>query len=229
MEAASVPRSHRRFRPTWKAPVALALYLTAAWVAWSLVAGAGTLSLPSFGNGQQVTQGAIGPNPSDLALTTIATRASRSVVEVGAAKGFVAWTANGLSLVLTARPAGGWQTGDGRSVTVAAAGTEYEGTLVRADPKTGLGLVRVRGDLGRPLWQQRAATELSPGDRVAIAARPEPQLFSVAAARHNAIRGAPAGADPGQPVLAEDGRVVGVTTGGRVVPIGRACGPIRRC
>ena len=228
MEAASIPRP-RRWRPTWKAPFALALYVGAVAVAWSLVNDAGTLSTGSATATPTTTQSLVGPSGDDLALTTLATRAARSVVTVGSSRGFVAWQANGLSLVLTARPAGGWKTGPGRSVTVTAAGAEHDGTLVRADPRTGLGLVRVEGDLGRPLWQQRAATPLAPGDRLAVAGPKEPLVFSVSEARHAAIWGAGAGLAPGQPVLNGEGQVVGVTTGGRIVPVGRACGPIRRC
>ena len=232
MEAASLPRPRSR-RPTWKAPLALALYAAAVAVAWSLVSGAGSLTLPSTPASATATpapaQAPLGVTGDDLALRTLATRAGRSVVGVGSASGFVAWTANGLSLVVTARPAGGWATGPDRSITVTAAGEELAGKLVRADRRTGLGLVRVDGELARPLWQRRSAAPVSPGDRLAIAGGAEPRLFSAGEVRHAAIWGAGAGTQPGSPVLDSSGRVVGVTTGGRVVPIDRACGPIRRC
>ncbi|MDQ3992863.1 MAG: S1C family serine protease [Actinomycetota bacterium] len=225
MEAASIGR-HRRRGPTWKAPLALALYAGALFVAWTLVSDAGTVGTEET---PAAPAEAEGPAGTELTLTNHATRAARSIVTIGETAGFVAWTANGLSLVLTVRPTGGWQTDEDRRVTVTVGGSKHDGKLVRSDPRTGLGLVRVQGQLARPLWQSRAPAAVRKGDRLAIAGSGQATLFAVTEARHRAIWGADAGTAPGRPVLNEAGRVVGITTGGRVVPIDRACGSIRRC
>jgi hypothetical protein len=227
MEAASIRGQRRRRGPTWKAPLALALYAGALFVAWTLVTdvrGGDEDATPAAG-----AEEAAAPAGAELALTTHAARAARSVVTVGESTGFVAWTANGLSLVLTMRPAGGWQTGDDRQVVVTSGTTDYEGKLVRSDPRTGLGLVRVEGDLGRALWQTRAPAAVRKGEQLAVAGSGARALFVVTEARHAAIWGLDSGTPPGRPVVNESGRVVGVTTGSRVIPIDRACGPIRRC
>jgi hypothetical protein len=170
---------------------------------------------------------------SDLALRTVGARAQNSVVSIGATgTGFVAWKANGLTLVLTARPATGWKTGPGRSVTVTANGIDLPATLVRTDAKTRLGLIRVPENLALPaLWQERRAAPVAKGDGLVAAGTRGTATFVVdGAPRHTAIWGARAGSTPpGAPVLSEDGRLVGVATGSRVIPIGRACGKIRRC
>ena len=235
MEAASVralrPRRRRRWRPTWKAPVALVLYVGALYAGWSLVERTRAVAEPVEATkpATTVSRPANTPAGTDLTLANLTTRATRSVVGVGAGSGFVAWTANGLSLVLTTRPVGGWKTGPARSVQVTAGGTKHAGTLVRADPRTGLGLVRVEGELARPLWQRVAPVEARPGSRLAVAAPEGPKLFTVTEVHPGAIWGADPGTKGGQPVLDELGRLVGVTTGGRIVPIARACGTIRRC
>lgn len=228
MEAASIRgRRHRRRGPTWKAPLALALYGGALFVAWTLVTDAGTVDSEATPPAPEQAQE--GPAGTELTLRNHATRAARSVVTVGETPGFVAWSTNGLSLVLTTRPEGGWQTGDDRAVVVTSGTSDYGGKLVRSDPRTGLGLVRVEDDLPRALWQTRAAAPVRKGDQLAVAGPGEPVLFTVSESRHAAIWGVPAGTPAGRPVLDEDGHVVGITTGSRIVPIDRACGPIRRC
>jgi len=228
MEAASIRGQRRRRRrgPSWKAPLALALYAGALFVAWTLVTdvpNGESEATPAAPAQQSETSG------TELTLTNHAARAARSVVTVGETAGFVAWSTNGLSLVLTVRPEGGWETGDDREVVVTSGTNDYEGKLVRSDRRTGLGLVRVEGELWQALWQTRAPTPVRKGDHLAVAGPGEAALFVVSEARHAAIWGVPAGTPPGRPVLNESGRVVGVTTGSRIVPIDRACGSIRRC
>jgi hypothetical protein len=89
--------------------------------------------------------------------------------------------------------------------------------------------VRVQSEIGRPLWQQPALANVKAGSHLAVAGAAGPKIFTVTESRATAIWGVGPGTVPGQPVLNEDGRLVGVATGGRVVPIARACGPIRRC
>jgi len=233
MEAASIPRpAGRRRRPSLPALAAVALYAGAAFLVWSLVTGTSLSLSPGTGEARATAPAATGPlapTSTDLALGTIATRAARSVVTVGASSGFVAWTAKGMSLVVTARPTGGWKTGPDRAVTVQLGGRELDGKLVRTNAGTGLGLVRVPEVLPRPLWQQRRPAGVAQGDRLVAVADKGSTTFAVKAAGRNAIWGLAAPASPGAPVLDESGRLVGVTTTGRVVPIGRACGSIRRC
>jgi hypothetical protein len=229
MEAASLPRSYRRRRaPSWQAGVALVLYGAGLIVAWQLVSGTTTLPATAEPSSTPRSTAPLAPTSTDLALGTIAARGARSVVSIGASAGFVAWTANGLSLVVTARPTGGWQTGPDRSVTVGIGTRELDGKLVRSHGRTGLGLVRVEGDVARPLWQRRQSAPVQKGDTLVAVTAGGPAVFVVTESRHAAIWGL-RGSEPGAPVFDESGRLVGITTGSRVVPIGRACGSIRRC
>ena len=229
MEAVSLPRHRRRRTPSWKAGIALVLYAAALAVGWQLVTGA---ELPQEAEPATATPSATGPlapTSTDLALGTIAARGARSVVSVGDSVGFVAWTANGLSLIVTARPAGGWQTGPDRAIGVGIGSRELEGKLVRTNRRSGLGLVRVTGDVARPLWQQRRAAPVTKGEKLVAATPGGSVVFVVREAGHRAIWGLGGRSVAGAPVFDESGRLVGVTTGSRVVPIGRACGGIRRC
>ena len=232
MEAASLPHlRRRRWRPTWKAQAAVLLYSFALFTAWTLVEGSATLptTSPEAATATPVSTEPLAPTSADLALGAIASRSARSVVSVGESAGFVAWTAKALTLIVTARPAGGWVTGPDRSVAVTSGGRELDGKLVRTDPRTGLGLVRVEGEVARPLWQQRRPAPVAAGDRLVAATPSGPAVFGVTETRHAAIWGLRGRATPGAPVLDGSGRLVGVATGSRVVPIGRACGIIRRC
>lgn len=232
MEAASLPHPRRRrWRPTWKAQAAVLLYSFALFTAWTLVEGSTTLQTrPDAATATPpTTAGPLAPTAADLALGAIASRTERSVVSVGESAGFVAWTAKALTLIVTARPEGGWVTGPDRHVTVTAGGRELDGKLVRSDARTGLGLVRVEGEVSRPLWQRRRPAPVAAGDRLVAVAPSGPEVFGVTEARHAAIWGLRGRAVPGAPVLDDSGVLVGVTTGSRVVPIGRACGTIRRC
>ena len=216
--------------PGWRAQLALVLYAGALVVAWQLVSGTTTSSTsPEGATGTQASSAPLAPSSTDLALGTIATRGARSVVSIGDSAGFVAWTANGLSLLLTARPTGGWQTGPARSVSVSIGARELEGKLVRSDRRTGLGLVRVEGDVARPLWQQRRSAPVAKGQQLVAVTSASSVVFVVAESRHAAIWGLRGRPVPGAPVFDESGRLVGVTTTSRIVPIGRACGSIRRC
>jgi hypothetical protein len=232
MEAASLPHAHRRRRrPSWKAQAAVLLYAGALFAGWTIVEGATTTlaTAPEPATAGPATSGPLAPTSADLALGAIASRTARSVVTVGESAGFVAWTAKALTLVVTARPPGGWETGPGRSVTVTAGSRQLDGTLVRADPRTGLGLVRVEGEIAPALWQQRRPAGVQAGDRLVVVTPRAPTIFAATEARHAAIWGLRGRGVPGAPVFGESGRIVGVSTGSRVVPIGRACGTIRRC
>jgi hypothetical protein len=233
VEAASLPRSTvRHRRPTWKALLALVLYAASAVLAWTLVSGARSFGAapPEAAEATSTTQAVLAPTSTDLALGTIATRAARSVGTVGDSAGFVGWTAPGMSLVVTARPPGGWETGPRRAVEVALRGNVLDGTLVRSNGRTGLGLVRVAEPLPRPLWQERRPALVQPGDALVAVTADGSSTFTATAAGRLGIWGLGRGVAAGAPVVDASGRLVGVTAaGGRVVPIGRACGSIRRC
>ena len=172
-------------------------------------------------------------DPEQLALQGIGARAQRSTVGVGRTTGFAAWSQTGLTLVLTARPAGGWQTGQSREVQVAYGRDRLSGTLVRSDPATGLGLVRVEDSgFAEPLWQVRRPAVVRSGDLVVLAGRRTARTVAVDRAGRNRIffRGAQLASFAGAPVLDASGRPVGVVdAGGGAIPIDRACGVVRRC
>jgi hypothetical protein len=211
--------------------LALLAYSVALFAGWSLVSGADTAPREAAVASAGVPQaGPTAPNSTDLALRSIAARVGRSVVAIGESAGFVAWRANGLTLILTARPSSGWKTGERRAVTVrGAGGFEGKGTLVRTDPRTGLGLVRIAGEVAQPLWQVRSAARVQAGERLLVAGSGGGTIFTAAEPHYAAIWGVSAEAVAGAPVLNDAGRLVGVVARNRVVPIGRACGAIRRC
>ncbi len=131
MEAASLPGVRRRRTPSWQAGLALALYAGAFFVPWQLVNGTTPVPpKPQPATATPANDVPLGPTSTDLALGTIAARGARSVVSIGESAGFVAWPANGLSLVVTARPAGGGQTGPARSVSVELGSRELVGSVL---------------------------------------------------------------------------------------------------
>lgn len=238
MEAASVrtrarrPRRRRRSR-AWLAAAAYAAFATLAVV---LVVRGLDGGLPAIAGGDEEPAGSTvtaGPGSEELALRTIGSRAQRSTVGVGEGTGFVAWEANGLSLVLTARPAGGWKLGPNRRVTVSYGGRSWPGTLARADAANGLGLVRVGQDgIADALWSAPVQTTVTNGERLALVGRTTARTVEVAQAATRRVYLTTTGLGPfaGAAVLNSTGRLVGVVdAGGGVVPIARACGVIRRC
>lgn len=238
MEAASIsrrrptrPRRRRRRSRAWLAALVYAAFAVTAVV---LVANARHGGLPSPVSSGDAENGGVtfGPGSDELALQTIGARAQRSTLGVGRGTGFVAWEANGLTLVLTARPAGGWKLGAKRSLTVTFGDRSWRGTLVRADAASGLGLVRVvAAGVADPLWDTPLRTSTRTGERLAVVGRTTARTVEVErAARRVYLRTSGLGAFVGAPVLNAEGRLVGVIdAGGAAVPIARACGVIRRC
>jgi hypothetical protein len=236
VEAASVPRPRRRRPPRRRshaaALAALVVYTAFGLAAYLLIARA--LDGDDTRSGSQAPGTAtLAPGPDQLALQAVGSRAQRSTVGVGSGTGFVAWQSNGLTLVLTSRPRAGWRTGEARSLAVAYGSEQHDGTLVRTDRRTGLGLVRVGGPVGgEPLWQTLRDATVRPGEPVVLVGRSDSSTAAVdhVAPRRIFLRGAGYGALAGGPVLNASGRLIGVVdAGGGVVPIERACGVIRRC
>ena len=228
-----MPRIPRRRKRRSRAWVALLVYAAFAIAAVVLISRATSDDEPGSGREATGTGSTFGPASEELALSTIGSRAQRSTVGVGESTGFVAWESNGLTLVLTARPAGGWKTRASRAVNVSYGGRSWTGTLVRTDPANGLGLVRVaRSGVASALWDQPRRESVTTGERVAVVGRTTARTVEVAraGARRLYLTTSGLGVFAGAPVLNAEGRLVGVIdAGGAAVPIVRACGVIRRC
>lgn len=184
-----------------------------------------------------------------LAMRTLAARAQRGVYVIegaggGNGSGFVAWVQPGRnrSYVLTARAVVAGVLADrGRAVYVRRGPRFWPGRIVRVDGDAGLALVRVDTVLQRPLWQERSHQAALERDELAfvVPAGPDtPFGESFAGPVRRGRLTLQTGSEPlnlGAPVLAGNGRLVGVVVAtqpsglNRVVSIERACATIRRC
>ena len=237
MEAASVrsaaKRTHRR-RTESLAVVAYVAFLAFAYllISGSLHGAPDTdRASPNATSGLSAT-GGLSAASEHLALATVGARAQRSTVGVDGTPGFVAWQQSGLTLMVTSRPRIGWHPGAARLVHVRWGAGWWQGTLARTDPATGLGLVRVQGVVATPLWQTRRPATVRAGESLVIVGRRSSQVVVVATVQGGSIKlVARAGTRyNGGPALNTRGRLIGIVTDrGTVVPIGRACGVIRRC
>jgi hypothetical protein len=181
-----------------------------------------------------------------LAMRSLAARAQRSVFLIEGAggvqgSGFIAWASGGKSYLITSRAlvAGVLRDG-GRSVFVTRGSSFWEADIAREDARSGLALLRVHDGIGKPLWARRGADSLETGGgAMVVPAGPDEPLAeaSVGAWQKGGFR-VDVASNPlnvGAPVLGERGKVAGVVVevprggGVRVVPLGRACGPIRDC
>lgn len=221
MEAASLPRPHRRRAPSWKAQGAVLVYGLAVAAVFLLVTGPWERAAPAAAEATAAPT-VTAPAAEALALDSVAARTARSILPVGDGVGFVAWTTRDATLLLTV----GGDRGD--VVPVTKDGLIHDGEIVRADPATGLALVRVADEVGRPLWQERRPVTVAPGDWLVAVAPGASTHLEAQTVRYAGI-GVRGTLRPGSPVLGETGRLVGVAGPSGVVPIGRACGPIRRC
>jgi hypothetical protein len=237
VEAATATRPpRRRRRRHGSAAVAALLYAGFAVAAIVLVSRSLDVGAPAIADGDEPAadgSATVGGGPDQLALQSIGARAQRSTVGVGRETGFVAWESNGLTLVMTSRPAGGWRTGRDRIVRVRYGSELFDGTLARSDAATRLGLVRVLdAGIAEALWPAATAATVGPGDLVVLVGRSSSRTVEVERVGRNRLyfAGTGLGAFVGAPVLDGTGRVVGVVdAGGGATPIGRACGAIRRC
>lgn len=181
-----------------------------------------------------------------LARRALAARAQRSVYVVeGSAtgSGFVAWVQEGRkrSFVITSRAVVAGNLADGGRTVYVKSGSRFRvGRIVRADPKSGLALIRVETVLERPLWQVRIDQDpLAQGDQALIVpAGPDAAFGEGRIAPAGELFQLKSGTEPlylGAPVVSESGRLAGVVVatqaGGvnRIVPIEAACAKIRRC
>jgi hypothetical protein len=244
------PRRRRR-RSTVAAVLATCAYAGAAAAAYLLVAPALRDDAEATPRTTQTTPAATpAPAATDgndlIALRTLAARAQRSVFVVEGAggvqgSGFVAWSAGGKSYLLTSRTlvAGVLRDG-GQTVFVRRGSSFWEADIAREDARSGLALLRVHDGIGRPLWARRGNDSLEAGgNAVIVPAGPDTPLEQAPVGGWS--KGAfllDAAANPlnvGAAVIGERGRVAGVVVsispggGHRVVPLGRACGPIRSC
>jgi hypothetical protein len=178
-----------------------------------------------------------------LALRAVTSRVQQSVYTLRAGgtargSGFVAWVYQGkISFVLTARAA---VSGSAGELFLKHGRESWPARIVRADPATGLALLRVNAPLERPLWQDA-------GNRSAL--RAEARAVIVPAGKSGSFgqgtlsKGPKAfslraGGGPrylGAPVLADNGRLAGIVVerlasgGSRIMPLAVACGRIRAC
>lgn len=247
--APHAPPRKPRFRRFHAAAVAAAfLYLGAMLVAWEIVQSAW------YSDRQPVPEAAAAPGALALdradraALRTLAARAQRSVYPIEttsgpAGSGFVGWVMQGESYVITAHLAlAGVLSAGGTTVFVRDGDELRTGRVIRQDAAGGLALIRLPGELGRPLWQRRAeAAELEAGSPAfVIAAGSETAVGEGLAVEAQdgrfTVRAQPGARSLGAPVIGEDGRIAGVVVQAGpgalayAVPIEAACDTgIRRC
>ena len=250
---AETPKRPRRRRFHVAALVAAALYAGGAYVAYELYRAAYAEERVAGGPEGAAGDAAVAEAPEvsqqdRAALRALAARAQQSVYVVesagaGRGSGFVAWVIRGESYVMTAhRAVAGVLEEGGRTVFVRRGSQIWTGRIVRAHRGNGLVLIRVAADLGRPLWQERAAADgLPPGSIALVVPAGQGRAIGEAAAGAKSqgripVRTYPEKLNLGAPVLGANGRIAGVVTqtgaGGvnQVVPIEAACAAkIRRC
>jgi hypothetical protein len=251
-----VPRKPRRRRFHVAAILAAAVYFSGAYVAYELYRSAWYVEERLAGgsvdaSGPEASTDETAPEITSqdrAALLALASRAQQSVYIVestGSAhgSGFVAWTIQGQAFVITAhRTVEGVLAQGGRTVFIRRGAQIWTGRILRSHRANGLVLIRVDADLGRPLWQERAAADrLEPnGIALVVPAGPDAAIGEGTAGLQQrgriSVQAHGERLNLGAPVLGADGRIAGVVTstepGGvnLVVPIEGACeAEIRRC
>ena len=179
-------------------------------------------------------------------IAPLAARILRSVftveTDVAFGSGFVAWTDERASYVLTAAHVVGNQFHGG--VTLTRRGGGWQGEIVQLDTKNDLALIRMNAKPAgiAPLWQRPRTTPPRAGDELLLIGSPFGLEGSVtrgvvSRVTREAIQ-TDAAANPGNsggPAIDARGRVVGVLVGGGgenvnfAVPIARVCATLRAC
>jgi hypothetical protein len=186
--------------------------------------------------------------PEALAVRAVASRAQRSAYLVesaggGSGSGFVAWVHQGkVSFVLTARAVvEGVLADGGRTAYVKRGSRFWPARIVRADRGSGLALLRVEAPLDRPLWQEpRDLATLEAGAKAVIVPAGSDAPFgegNLAPAEGGGLALRAGGEERyvGAPVVAAEGELGGIVVGflpsgeSRIIPLGDACGTMRRC
>ncbi|MBD0338962.1 MAG: trypsin-like peptidase domain-containing protein [Thermoleophilia bacterium] len=252
----AVPRARSTHAPL-RAPnpgaiLAAAAYAIAAFAVYQLVAPVLGGDAPQAGAAgaaaPPATTGLEGLGPEDLALRAVAGRAKTSayVVEgAGGAQGtgFLAWVRprDGTSFVLTARSVVAGMLAEGtRAVYVKRGNRFWPARILRADPNTGLAVLRLQTVLERPLWPlpgERAKPAVGAPVAVVPAGSDVPFGEGVLTAQEGRffLRTSGERAYLGAPVVADGGRLAGVVVelrengDAQVAPLGAACRRVRFC
>jgi S1-C subfamily serine protease len=180
---------------------------------------------------------------SGAGLAPLARRVLKSVFTIemyeGNGSGWAAWTTNGATYVVTANHViEGYD-----SVTVTRQGSSWDGAVVRTDTVNDLALIRVKGEIAPPLWQDSPVQpDPKVGEELVLVGSPyglEGTVTTGVVSRvtYNGVQ-TDAAANPGNsggPAVDKDGHVVGILVAGGgenvnfAVPIQRACVELRRC
>lgn len=189
--------------------------------------------------------GRIRSTERELRVTGLAGRAKKSVFTIIAGRSlgtaFAAWhTQEGTYFITANHVVRGW---DGAVVLQKKKG-DWDGEIVRRDPKNDLALVLVEGrpDGAKPLWQKRLKAKPKVGDRLLLVGSPYglggTVTTGIVSRVTRKVIQTDAAANPGNsggPAVDRKGRVVGVLLAGGgqninfAVRIERACVKLRRC
>ena len=182
----------------------------------------------------------------EVGIAPLAARVRKSVftveTDVGLGSGFVAWTDDGASYLVTANHV--VDSVLSGSVTITRKGGSWRGEIVKVDPKNDLALIRINGRPANaaPLWQTARPTSPDPGDQLLLVGSPFGLYGTVTTGVVSRVTKrviqTDAAANPGNsggPALDRQGRIVGVLVSGGAqnvnfaVPIGRVCLKLRDC
>jgi len=181
----------------------------------------------------------------ELRVTGLAGRARKSVFTITAGNSlgtaFAAWRTNEGTFLITANHVVAGYDG---AITISRKQGEWEGEIVRRDPKNDLALVLVQGrpDGAIPIWQKPRKAAPKVGDRLLLVGSPyglggTVTTGIVSRVTRKTIQ-TDAAANPGNsggPAVDRKGRAVGVLLSGGgeninfAVRIERACAKLRRC
>lgn len=189
--------------------------------------------------------GRIRSTERELRVTGLAGRAKKSVFTIIAGRSlgtaFAAWhTQEGTYFITANHVVRGWDGG----VVLQKKKGDWDGEIVRRDPKNDLALVLVEGrpDGAKPLWQKRLKAKPKVGDRLLLVGSPYglggTVTTGIVSRVTRKVIQTDAAANPGNsggPAIDRKGRVVGVLVAGGgqninfAIRIERACVKLRRC